>query len=126
MHCHEIHGKSGLDGPQFPAHGLETRPQKAVLAMGEAIAAAPRPVTVCATAQLTNVALMLRLFPELLAEKKIAAIVLMGGAMGIGNTGPVAEFNIQNDPEAAKIVFDTDLVTMVWWGGGGVSTPIHH
>lgn len=34
--------------------------------------------------------------------------------MGVGNTGPVSEFNIQIDPEAAKIVFDSGLpVTMV-------------
>jgi hypothetical protein len=38
---------------------------------------------------------------------------LQGGAMGIGNTGPVAEFNIQCDPEAAQLVLDTGLVTMV-------------
>jgi inosine-uridine nucleoside N-ribohydrolase len=50
-------------------------------------------VVLVATGSLTNVALLLMVFPEVKA--KLAQIVLMGGAMGIGNTGPVAEFNIQ-------------------------------
>lgn len=38
----------------------------------------------------------------------------MGGAMGLGNTGAVAEFNIQVDPEAAKMVLDSGVqVVMV-------------
>jgi len=49
------------------------------------------------TGALTNVALLLKLFPE--SKDKIASITLMGGAIGIGNRGPCAEFNIQNDPE---------------------------
>mmetsp|Transcript_39642 Transcript_39642/g.113047 ORF Transcript_39642/g.113047 Transcript_39642/m.113047 type:complete len:169 (-) Transcript_39642:93-599(-) len=34
---------------------------------------------------------------------------MMGGAMGLGNTGPVMEWNIQIDPEAAHIVFESGL-----------------
>jgi len=50
-------------------------------------------VVLVATGALTNVALLLLMFPEV--KTKLTQIVLMGGAMGIGNTGPVAEFNIQ-------------------------------
>lgn len=57
-------------------------------------------VVLVATGSLTNVALLLMVFPEVKA--KLAQIVLMGGAMGIGNTGPVAEFNIQVSRQSAQ------------------------
>ena len=41
-------------------------------------------------------------------------MVCMGGCIGQGNTGPVVEFNFQIDPEAAKIVFESDVhLTMI-------------
>jgi inosine-uridine nucleoside N-ribohydrolase len=62
------------------------------------------PVHLVCTGQLTNAALLLTLFPEI--KSKLAQVVIMGGGIGIGNTSPAAEFNIECDPEAAKIVFD--------------------
>lgn len=117
--CPEIHGETGLDGPLggpvLPpaAHGPVEG--KAVVVMFERISAAFREsgvrVRVVATGALTNVALLIILYPEVLA---MVEIVLMGGALGVGNTGPVMEFNIQTDPEAAKIVFNSGVqVTMV-------------
>ena len=47
---------------------------------------------VICTAALTNVALLVILYPEVLDRLEV---VLMGGCMGTGNTGPVQEFNIQ-------------------------------
>ena len=49
-------------------------------------------VTLVCTGALTNAALLVTLFPEVLHSIEI---VLMGGCMGTGNTGSVAEFNIQ-------------------------------
>jgi len=60
-----------------------------------------------ATGPQTNVALLLNSHPEL--HSKIARIVIMGGAMGLGNWTPAAEFNIFVDPEAAEIVFQSGL-----------------
>ena len=45
------------------------------------------------TGALTNIALLLMIFPEVASS--IEQIVLMGGAIGSGNTNPCAEFNMQ-------------------------------
>lgn len=49
-------------------------------------------VALVAVGALTNVALLLLLYPEVIP---MVDIVVMGGCMGIGNTGSVTEFNIQ-------------------------------
>jgi pyrimidine-specific ribonucleoside hydrolase len=68
-------------------------------------------VTLVATGPLTNVALLLRAAPGL--RDQIAAISLMGGSLGEGNTTASAEFNIWADPEAAAIVFESGIpITM--------------
>lgn len=73
-----------------------------VLKLAETIKKYAEPVTIIATGAQTNIALALRLFPEL--KLHIKQIIFMGGAIGIGNTGIAAEFNIEIDPEAAHIV----------------------
>jgi inosine-uridine nucleoside N-ribohydrolase len=68
-------------------------------------------VRLVCTGALTNAAVLLTVYPEVAA---MVEVVLMGGAMGLGNTGAVMEFNIQTDPEAAKIVFEAGVpLTMV-------------
>lgn len=86
-HCPEIHGASGLDGPAggalFPPARRRPLPGKAPAVMFERIAAAAgqgRRVHLVATAALTNVALLLTLFPEVLPM--LEAVVIMGGALG--------------------------------------------
>lgn len=67
-------------------------------------------ILVCVGA-LSNAALLLMLYPEVMT---MIEVVIMGGCLGIGNTGPVVEFNIQVDPEAAKVVFESGVpLTMV-------------
>merc|ERR1711865_1057703 len=109
-HDPDIHGETGLCGTdklplaaELPADIIRTD-KKGVMAMAEAILALPEgeQMHVVASGALTNVALMLTLYPEVKA--RISCISFMGGAIGIGNRGPVAEFNIQIDPEAAQMV----------------------
>jgi len=71
-----------------------------------------RPFVIVATGPLTNVATMIlnkRDQIDLLPVECRPVIFCMGGAIGEGNTGARAEFNIQCDPEAAKIVFESGL-----------------
>lgn len=120
MHCPEIHGDSGLDclrgGHALPVTDKKAEEGKAVVRMFEAIKTwhddhKGQRVAVVGTAALTNIALLLILYPEVI---EMIEIVFMGGALGVGNTGPVVEFNIQVDPEACHVVLESGCpVTMV-------------
>ncbi|PJF12895.1 pyrimidine-specific ribonucleoside hydrolase RihA [Raoultella ornithinolytica] len=102
-----VHGESGLDGPALPEPDFTPQACTAVELMAKTLRESPQPVTIVATGPQTNVALLLNSHPEL--HDKIARIVLMGGAMVLGNWQPAAEFNIYVDPEAAEIVFQSDI-----------------
>jgi purine nucleosidase len=106
-------GPDGLDGS-----GLG--PPIGALADGHAVgaliallrAAAPASVTICALGPLTNLALALRLAPDI--ADRIKEVVLMGGAMGLGNMTPAAEFNAYVDPHAMAVVIGAGLkITLI-------------
>ena len=77
----EIHGESGLDGFDFPEpdHSL-LLPENAVCAMRRVLLESREPVTLMPIAPLTNLALLLKVFPEV--KPHIREIVLMGGSTG--------------------------------------------
>lgn len=102
-----VHGESGLDGPALPEPDFAPQNCTAVELMAKTLRESPQPVTIVATGPQTNVALLLNSHPEL--HEKIARIVMMGGAMVLGNWQPAAEFNIYVDPEAAEIVFQSGI-----------------
>src|ERR1019366_5995601 len=63
----------------------------------------PGEVTILALGPMTNIALALRMKPDI--ESKIQRIVFMGGNIRVaGNASNAAEFNFWFDPEAARIV----------------------
>jgi inosine-uridine nucleoside N-ribohydrolase len=101
-----VHGETGLDGPDLPPPQGSPVEAHAVDFLAERLPGA----TLVATGPLTNVALLLARYPEAKPER----LVLMGGAIAEGNVTPAAEFNIWADPEAAARVFASGLdVTMV-------------
>jgi inosine-uridine nucleoside N-ribohydrolase len=98
----DVHGESGLDGPDLPDADVDLDPRPAVELMADVLRAASEPVTLVATGPLTNVALLVESAPDALAH--LREIVWMGGSRGRGNRTPYAEFNAWVDPEAAEIV----------------------
>lgn len=106
-------GVAGMCGFHFPDDvifsdpGNRSNEGNGVLKMAETILNHPEKVTIVATGAHTNVAMAIRLFPEL--KNKVDRIVFMGGAIGLGNTGVGAEFNIEIDPEAAHVVFHSGI-----------------
>ena len=69
-------------------------------------------LTILTTAPLTNIAEALIQDPSLV--KRVKNVVIMGGAVFTGNVSAVTEANIANDPEAARIVFQSGMeITMV-------------
>ena len=75
----------------------------------------PGEVTILALGPMTNIALALRLKPEI--ETKIKRIVFMGGNYKVpGNVTSMAEFNFWFDPEAARIVLRSHIPHKVMFG----------
>lgn len=105
MAAPSIHGESGLDGADLPA---PTTPLDGVDAARFIVDTCRRRpgVHLVPTGPLTNIALALRLAPDLVDH--IAGISLMGGG-SFGNRTAAAEFNIWADPHAAQIVFEAGV-----------------
>lgn len=101
----DIHGESGMDGPELPEPAIELDPRHAVdLIIDTVMAHEPGSVTLVPTGGLTNIALAVRKEPRI--AERVKEVVLMGGGYHVGNWSAVAEFNIKIDPEAAHIVFN--------------------
>jgi inosine-uridine nucleoside N-ribohydrolase len=106
------HGPDGLGNCDLPPLKLPLHPAKAWDFLAQLVLEAPGEIALVATGPLTNVAYAFELHPEL--PGLLARLVLMGGAYGLtlygtGNRTPYAEFNIWEDPEAAHIVFNSEV-----------------
>ena len=105
----EVHGKTGLDGPQLPEPKMKLQEQYAVDFIVETLMQEPAgTITLCPLGPLTNIALALIREPTI--APRIKEIVLMGGGFFEGgNVTPAAEFNIYVDPQAADVVFKSGI-----------------
>jgi non-specific riboncleoside hydrolase len=107
-----IHGKSGMEGYDFEDPTVKPIDENAVNAMRRIIMESKEPITIVAIGPLTNVALLLKVYPEV--KENIKEVVMMGGSLSRGNKGVMSEYNVGVDPEAAFILFHSGLnITMV-------------
>lgn len=126
--AYETHGGDGMGDMGLVPKRLKIAEGNGVIKMIEALnASRPGEIDIVALGPLTNLALAIRLDYE--AMKKAGRIVIMGTAgLGEGNVTPVAEFNIWQDAEAAKIVAESGLAHIIFVGwdaclGDAMLTP---
>jgi pyrimidine-specific ribonucleoside hydrolase len=108
-HALHVHGDDGMADLGWPASDRRPDPRSAVELLRDLLceAAGGEPadlITLVPLAPLTNIALLLRTYPE--AAAGLREIVFMGGAAHVGNATASAEFNVWHDPEAAAIVLE--------------------
>ena len=71
-------------------------------------------MTLLTLGPLTNVAIAVNLYPELVGL--VGEIVIMGGGIETGNVTPFAEFNFYADPESVQFVLDSGIpLSVLTW-----------
>jgi len=110
-----VHGVDGMGDIGIGSKSPKYEETGAVDYLIETINNNPGEITLVTLGPLTNIALAIEKDPSI--SSKVDHCYVMGGTSdGTGNVSAAAEFNIWVDPEAAKIVFDSDLqLTMVGW-----------
>ncbi|MHB1472014.1 MAG: nucleoside hydrolase [Dermatophilaceae bacterium] len=105
-----VHGDDGMADLGWPSSDRHPDGRHAVELLRDLLSEAANGgsagrVALVPLAPLTNIALLLRTYPE--AAAGLREIVFMGGAAHIGNATASAEFNVWHDPEAAAIVLES-------------------
>jgi purine nucleosidase len=110
-----VHGDDGLANTNLAPPRRQETGEHAVDQIIRLSHEYPRELTVLAFGPLTNLGIAFVRDPQL--AKRLKRVVLMGGAIDGGNVTPVAEANIANDPEAARMVYTSGVpITMVGLG----------
>lgn len=110
-----IHGEDGMGDIGLDLKGRKASNGNAIDAIINTIKSYPYEIELVTLGPLTNIAIAILKEPSIAKQVKVCTI--MGGiGQGYGNITPVAEYNIWADPEAAKIVFSSDMkIRMVGW-----------
>jgi purine nucleosidase len=110
-----VHGQDGMGDIGLPIGGRTPNDGHAVNALIDIADQYAGVLELVTLGPLTNIALALSLSPRI--AKQVKRCVIMGGTSdSYGNVTPVSEFNVWADPEAAEIVFASDLSkVMVGW-----------
>ncbi|MGA3058186.1 MAG: nucleoside hydrolase [Candidatus Limnocylindrales bacterium] len=101
----ETHGPRGIGYAELPPAQMPLSPRFGPDLIAEEARRRPGELTLVTLAPLTNVALAIRREPAL--PRLLHRLVIMGGSYrSPGNTAPTTEWNVNVDPEAAKVVFE--------------------
>ncbi|WP_066714204.1 nucleoside hydrolase [Clostridium sp. Marseille-P299] len=103
----EAHGDTGMDGPIIEEITMDFVKQNGVEFLRDKILSESEKVTIVALGPLTNIALLLKMYPEV--KERIECIAIMGGSATSGNSTAAAEFNFWIDPHAAHMVFHSGI-----------------
>jgi inosine-uridine nucleoside N-ribohydrolase len=119
-----IHGTDGLGDLSFPSPECQAEKENAIGFIIRTLMDCTSLMDWISLGPLTNLALALREEPRII--QKVRLLTMMAGAVDFGNTRPMSEFNVFADPEAAKIVFDSNLPKMMvpldpLWHGGQIN-----
>lgn len=103
-----LHGGDGMGDLGLPAPRRSRAGEHAVEFLRRTLSDAEEPMTMICLAPLSNIAMLLRMYPRI--GEKIERLYVMGGTYAApGNTTPAAEFNVCYDPEAASVVLHSGL-----------------
>jgi purine nucleosidase len=110
-----VHGVDGMGDIGLDLSGREASGSDAVEALLEAARAHAGTLTLVTLGPLTNIARALQRDPAL--PERVARCVVMGAvADHVGNTNPVAEYNMWADPHAVDVVLRSGLaIELVGW-----------
>jgi purine nucleosidase len=107
-----VHGDDGLGNTSLDDPNSKATGEHAVDQIIRLSHEYPGELTVVPFGPLTNLGIAFVRDPGL--AQRLKRVVLMGGSSTYGNVTPVAEANIYNDPEAARMVFTSGMpLTMV-------------
>lgn len=109
------HGTDGQANANLPEPKMSLSEKHAVNLIIDLVKANPKEVTLVCTAPLSNVAMAMKLAPEI--KPMIKEIVAISGAFGLNQasflnaTGdtPQSEWNVYVDPDASKIVYESGV-----------------
>jgi len=116
FYAYETHGDDGMGDYGYKPTYLKCNEENGILKMLEILEKEPnKTVDIIALGPLTNIAVAFKLKPE--AMNRARNIYVMGtSGLGVGNVSPVAEFNIWQDPEAAKAVVESGFPNLYFIG----------
>lgn len=109
VYAEDAHGKFGIGNCSVPISCRKKADEHAVIYIKKILTelSLNEKITFVCMGPFTNIAMLFKLFPEV--KNKIQEILFVGGSALGGNVTPSAELNIFTDPEAAKIVMDSEV-----------------